>query len=166
MSGELSIQFNNIKDREEFNSLFDDYKKNGSKEHPYISFRIKLENYDDTIVYLNFNSFYGDNTIDFEYPYGSCHSALSYYLCYELIKKYDVKFYSDGPVSNISEYFKNYDKYHSGILVADNFNKLEGISTDKSFDNLVSDLKKVEDNLKVVCLNFFENNKFMDYVWE
>jgi len=165
MSTELTIEFINPKDKIDFLSLFNKYKQHGSEEHPYILLSIPLDNYDPTRVYLNFNSFYANNAIGFEYDYGDCYRCMAYYLAYELIKKYGDKvvLHSDGKVENIEEYFSKYDSYHSSFFFTFEKYKMDK-KEDKFLEKRMIEVKKIEDNLKTICPGFFDNKKFMDYV--
>ncbi len=174
MSGEITAEFKTEDERKEFLSLFKDCSITDQGDHPYMCFKVDFEN-DQTIVYFNFNSFYGSDyhtSIGFEYKYGGCGNAFAYYLIYEVAQKYDVKIYWDGPVSD--KFFDTYDDYHSGLAMADEFNKKhEPDYEDKysqvqkeSWMDMVNEIKRRENNLREICKGFFESNKFKQYIWE
>lgn len=175
MSSGITVKFKNNKDKREFLSIFDAYKDNEIGNFP-IAF-IFRDNNGDVVSQLSFKSHYAKTSIDFEYHYNDCDSVFCYYLAYEVSKKYNVKLLWDtnGVLTTPDKFFEEKDtRYHSSFLF------FFGLNTQKDFDLYLENktigndcykralkVKETEEHLKnVVCPGFFENNKFVQYIWE
>jgi len=176
MSSGLIVQFQDLKEKAEFLSLFDKFEKQPFSDTCFITFKFDYD-WDGEIDYfathMEFDTHYIKDSIHFDFR-GDC--LLPYYIALAISERYKTKFAweTNCILQSAKKFFKHKDKYNSDFLVCcmTDFDNREldperikrFKKEDKSLYKRAMAVKKAEDRLKTELYpHFFED--YEKYVW-